>query len=67
LFYGAGWFAAEKNTLALRCRRFAMMGLISVLWALVFWGIRLASEVNGKFIGRFSTCVTCAVVGLDPK
>lgn len=50
LFYGG--LVRRKNTLAIMMQSFAMMGIISVLWALV--GYSLAFGGTGKFIGDFS-------------
>src|SRR6516162_9806916 len=50
LFYGG--LVRRKNTLAIMMQSFAMMGLITVLWALV--GYSLAFGGDGKFIGDFS-------------
>ena len=53
LFYGG--LVRRKNTLAIMMQSFAMMGLISVLWALV--GYSLAFGGNGPVIGGFRTCI----------
>ena len=50
LFYGG--LVRRKNTLAIMMQSFAMMGIISVLWALV--GYSLAFGGTGQFIGDFS-------------
>src|SRR5215831_6124952 len=50
LFYGC--LVRRKNTLAIMMQSFAMMGLITVLWALV--GYSLAFGGDGRFIGDFS-------------
>src|SRR5205823_12833344 len=50
LFYGG--LVRRKNTLAIMMQSFAMMGLISVLWALV--GYSLAFGGDGPVIGNFS-------------
>src|SRR4030095_14238360 len=50
LFYGG--LVRRKNTLAIMMQSFAMMGLISVLWALV--GYSLAFGGSGPVIGDFS-------------
>src|SRR5215475_889831 len=50
LFYGG--LVRRKNTLAIMMQSFAMMGLITVLWALV--GYSLAFGGDGRFIGDFS-------------
>jgi ammonium transporter, Amt family len=62
LFYGG--LVRRKNTLALMMQSFAMMGLISVLWALV--GYSLAFGGDGKFIGDFSHAFLRGV-GMDPN
>src|SRR5216683_1371212 len=54
----------RKNTLAIMMQSFAMMGLISVLWALV--GYSLAFGGDGKFIGDFSHAFLRGV-GMDPN
>src|SRR6266700_429170 len=62
LFYGG--LVRRKNTLAIMMQSFAMMGLISVLWALV--GYSLAFGGDGPVIGNFShACVRG--VGMDPN
>jgi Amt family ammonium transporter len=50
LFYGG--LVRRKNTLAIMMQSFAMMGLISVLWAVV--GYSLAFGGSGPVIGDFS-------------
>ena len=62
LFYGG--LVRRKNTLAIMMQSFAMMGLISVLWALV--GYSLAFGGDGKFIGDFSHAFLRGV-GMDPN
>ncbi|MBS1840262.1 MAG: ammonium transporter [Acidobacteria bacterium] len=62
LFYGG--LVRRKNTLAIMMQSFAMMGLITVLWALV--GYSLAFGGNGHFIGDFSHAFLRGV-GVDPN
>ena len=62
LFYGG--LVRRKNTLAIMMQSFAMMGLISVLWALV--GYSLAFGGDGPFIGNFSFAFLRGV-GMDPN
>src|SRR5712671_7977559 len=62
LFYGG--LVRRKNTLAIMMQSYAMMGLISVLWALV--GYSLAFGGDGKFIGDFSHAFLRGV-GMDPN
>jgi Amt family ammonium transporter len=62
LFYGG--LVRRKNTLAIMMQSFAMMGLISVLWALV--GYSLAFGGDGPVIGNFSHAFLRGV-GVDPN
>ena len=62
LFYGG--LVRRKNTLAIMMQSFAMMGLISVLWALV--GYSLAFGGDGSVIGNFSHAFLRGV-GVDPN
>src|SRR5437868_6773409 len=62
LFYGG--LVRRKNTLAMMMQSFAMMGLISVLWALV--GYSLAFGGDGPIIGNFSHAFLRGV-GIDPN
>src|SRR5258707_332821 len=62
LFYGG--LVRRKNTLAIMMQSFAMMGLISVLWALV--GYSLAFGGDGPIIGDFSHAFLRGV-GMDPN
>ena len=62
LFYGG--LVRRKNTLAIMMQSFAMMGLISVLWALV--GYSLAFGGSGPVIGDFSHAFLRGV-GADPN
>ena len=62
LFYGG--LVRRKNTLAIMMQSFAMMGLISVLWALV--GYSLAFGGDGPIIGNFSHAFLRGV-GMDPN
>jgi Amt family ammonium transporter len=62
LFYGG--LVRRKNTLAIMMQSFAMMGLISVLWALV--GYSLAFGGDGPVIGNFSFAFLRGV-GMDPN
>jgi ammonium transporter, Amt family len=62
LFYGG--LVRRKNTLAIMMQSFAMMGLITVLWAIC--GYSLAFGGDGKFIGDFSH-VFLRGVGVAPN
>jgi ammonium transporter, Amt family len=62
LFYGG--LVRRKNTLAIMMQSFAMMGLISVLWAVV--GYSLAFGGSGPVIGDFSHAFLRGV-GVDPN
>ena len=62
LFYGG--LVRRKNTLAIMMQSFAMMGLISVLWALV--GYSLAFGGDGPIVGNFSHAFLRGV-GVDPN
>src|SRR6266478_6624097 len=62
LFYGG--LVRRKNTLAIMMQSFAMMGLISVLWALV--GYSLTFGGDGPIIGNFSHAFLRGV-GMDPN
>jgi len=62
LFYGG--LVRRKNTLAIMMQSFAMMGLITVLWALV--GYSLAFGGSGPVIGDFSHAFLRGV-GVDPN
>jgi ammonium transporter, Amt family len=62
LFYGG--LVRRKNTLAIMMQSFAMMALITVLWALV--GYSLAFGGSGKFIGDFGYAFLRGV-GADPS
>jgi ammonium transporter, Amt family len=62
LFYGG--LVRRKNTLAIMMQSFAMMGLITVLWALV--GYSLAFGGDGHIIGDFSHAFLRGV-GVDPN
>ena len=62
LFYGG--LVRRKNTLAIMMQSFAMMGLITVLWALV--GYSLAFGGNGPVIGDFAHAFLRGV-GVDPN
>ena len=62
LFYGG--LVRRKNTLAIMMQSFAMMGLVSVLWALV--GYSLAFGGDGPFIGNFQFAFMRGV-GMDPN
>ena len=62
LFYGG--LVRRKNTLAIMMQSFAMMGLISVLWALV--GYSLAFGGDGPFVGNFQFAFMRGV-GMDPN
>jgi Amt family ammonium transporter len=62
LFYGG--LVRRKNTLAIMMQSFAMMGLITVLWALV--GYSLCFGGNGPVIGDFGHAFLRGV-GADPN
>jgi Amt family ammonium transporter len=62
LFYGG--LVRRKNTLAIMMQSFAIMGLISVLWAIV--GYSLAFGGSGPVIGDFSHAFLRGV-GVDPN
>src|SRR5712692_5618909 len=62
LFYGG--LVRRKNTLAIMMQSFAMMGLISVLWALV--GYSLCFGGNGPVIGGFEHAFLRGV-GAEPN
>ena len=62
LFYGG--LVRRKNILATMMQSFAMMGLITVLWALV--GYSLAFGAGNGFIGGFEHAFLRGV-GLDPN
>ena len=62
LFYGG--LVRRKNTLAIMMQSFAMMALITVLWALV--GYSLAFGGSGKVIGDFGYAFLRGV-GADPS
>jgi ammonium transporter, Amt family len=62
LFYSG--LVRRKNTLAIMMQSFAMMGLITVLWAIC--GYSLAFGGDGKFIGDFSH-VFLRGVGVAPN
>src|SRR6266446_1237838 len=62
LFYGG--LVRRKNTLAIMMQSFAMMGLISVLWALV--GYSLAFGGDGPISGNFSHAFLRGV-GMEPN
>jgi len=62
LFYSG--LVRRKNTLAIMMQSFGMMGLISVLWALV--GYSLAFGGSGPVIGDFSHAFLRGV-GVDPN
>ena len=62
LFYGG--LVRRKNTLAIMMQSFAMMALITVLWALV--GYSLAFGGSGRFIGDFGYAFLRGV-GADPS
>jgi Amt family ammonium transporter len=62
LFYGG--LVRRKNTLAIMMQSFAMMGLISVLWALV--GYSLAFGGSGPVIGDFAHAFLRGV-GAEPN
>jgi len=62
LFYGG--LVRQKNTLAIMMQSFALMALITVLWALV--GYSLCFGEGGPIIGGFSH-VLLRGVGIDPN
>jgi ammonium transporter, Amt family len=62
LFYGG--LVRRKNTLAMMMQSFAMMGLITVLWALV--GYSLCFGGSGPVIGDFSHALLRGV-GVNPN
>ncbi|HVO57488.1 MAG TPA: ammonium transporter [Dongiaceae bacterium] len=62
LFYGG--LVRRKNTLAIMMQSFAMMGLITVLWALV--GYSLSFGGSGPIIGDFSHAFLRGV-GVEPN
>src|SRR5882672_4419327 len=62
LFYGG--LVRRKNTLAIMMQSFAMMGLITLLWALV--GYSLCFGGNGPVIGDFGHAFLRGV-GADPN
>jgi Amt family ammonium transporter len=62
LFYGG--LVRRKNTLAIMMQSFAMMGLITLLWALV--GYSLCFGGQGSFIGNFEHAFL-AGVGAAPN
>jgi ammonium transporter, Amt family len=62
LFYGG--LVRRKNTLAIMMQSFAMMGLITVLWALV--GYSLCFGGSGSFLGNFEHAFL-AGVGAAPN
>jgi Amt family ammonium transporter len=62
LFYGG--LVRRKNTLAIMMQSFALMGLITVLWALV--GYSLCFGGNGPVIGSFEHAFLKGV-GADPN
>ena len=62
LFYGG--LVRRKNALAMMMQSFAMMGLITVLWALV--GYSLCFGGNGPVIGDFGHALLKGV-GVDPN
>jgi Amt family ammonium transporter len=62
LFYGG--LVRQKNTLAIMMQSFALMGLITVLWALV--GYSLCFGGNGPVIGSFEHALLRGV-GADPN
>ena len=62
LFYGG--LVRRKNTLAIMMQSFAMMGLITVLWALV--GYSLCFGGSGPVIGDFGHAFLRGV-GVDPN
>ena len=59
----AGW-CGEKNVLAIMMQSFALMALITVMWALV--GYSLAFGGNGPFIGGFEHAFLRGV-GAEPN
>src|SRR5882724_1511290 len=62
LFYGG--LVRRKNTLAIMMQSFALMALITVMWALV--GYSLCFGGNGHFIGGFEHAFLRGV-GVDPN
>src|SRR4029077_18065995 len=62
LFYGG--LVRQKNTLAIMMQSFAMMGLITVLWALV--GYSLCFGGSGPVIGNFQHAFLRGI-GVDPN
>lgn len=62
LFYGG--LVRRKNTLAIMMQSFALMALITVMWALV--GYSLCFGGNGSFIGGFEHAFLRGV-GADPN
>jgi ammonium transporter, Amt family len=62
LFYGG--LVRRKNTLAIMMQSFALMGLITVMWALV--GYSLCFGGNGPLIGGFEHALLRGV-GADPN
>ena len=62
LFYGG--LVRRKNTLAIMMQSFALMALITVMWALV--GYSLCFGGNGQFIGSFEHAFLRGV-GADPN
>jgi ammonium transporter, Amt family len=62
LFYGG--LVRRKNTLAIMMQSFALMGIITVLWALV--GYSLCFAGNGPVIGSFEHAFLRGV-GADPN
>jgi len=62
LFYGG--LVRRKNTLAMMMQSFAMMGLITVLWAVV--GYSLCFGGSGPIIGDFAHAMLKGV-GVDPN
>ena len=62
LFYGG--LVRRKNTLAIMMQSFALMALITVMWALV--GYSLCFGGNGPFIGSFEHAFLRGV-GADPN
>src|SRR4029450_13573075 len=62
LFYGG--LVRRKNTLAIMMQSFAIMGLITVLWAICCYSLAFGGD--GKFIGDFSH-VFLRGVGVAPN
>jgi ammonium transporter, Amt family len=62
LFYGG--LVRRKNTLAIMMQSFALMGIITILWALV--GYSLCFGGSGPFIGSFEHAFLRGV-GADPN